>query len=300
MKPDGGSAPVALLERSDAPLPIGEVLSGSIPTLFVGTPTAHPADVVEVMLRREGATRVVRAISEPGIASSVRWFRADLPALRSGERGEYRIEWTRAGRPTAAIPVDGSWLALTGVPPQPAAGVESGGASSARSRSASPTRPRFAYDLEFFAALTVNLRPEILGPTPDGYRINFFVKDGRVAGPRIDATVQSEGGDWMCIRQDGIGAVNIKITYQTHDGALILEEAGGVFDLGPDGYAKVAAGQFTGAPPFYATPKWSTAHPAWSWLNRCQGFGMGRVVMETLQVQCDIYLPCVGNRIAGG
>jgi hypothetical protein len=104
----------------------------------------------------------------------------------------------------------------------------------------------------------------------------------------------------MAIRPDGIGMVNILITYETADKALILERAGGIFDLGPGGYAKVVAGQLTGSPPFYATPTWSTAHPNWKWLNRCQGFGIGRVVLEKLQVQCDIYIPEVGDRRSDG
>ena len=162
-----------------------------------------------------------------------------------------------------------------------------------------PSRPRFAYGLEFFAALTVNLRAEILGATPEGYRINFFVKDGRVRGPGIDAVIEPGGGDWMCIREDGIGAVNIKITYRTSEGALILEQAGGVFDTGSDGYAKVSSGRFEGSPPFYATPTWSTSHAHWAWLNRCQGFGIGRVVMDKFQVQCDIYIPLVKERLGG-
>jgi hypothetical protein len=147
--------------------------------------------------------------------------------------------------------------------------------------------------------LTVNLRAEVLGATPEGYRINFYVKDGTVRGPKIDAVVIPEGGDWMCIRPDGIGMVNITITYCATDGALILERSGGVFDLGPGGYAMAASGSFSGSPPFYATPSWETAHPNWQWLNRCQGFGIGRVVLDELQVRCDIYLPTVGGPLAG-
>jgi hypothetical protein len=160
--------------------------------------------------------------------------------------------------------------------------------------------PRWAYDLTFFAALTVNLRSEVVGATPEGYRINFFVKDGTVIGPRISAVVHPDGGDWMCIRPDGIGVVDIKITYTTTDGAIILEQAGGYFDLGPDGYAKVVAGEFTGAPPLYATPTWATASPQWQWLNRCQGYAFGRVVLAELQVQADIYIPRVLNRLDDG
>jgi hypothetical protein len=158
--------------------------------------------------------------------------------------------------------------------------------------------PRWRYDLQFFAALTINLRAEILGETPDGYRINFFVASGRVVGPRIDAVVHRDGGDWMCIRRDGIGVIDVRTTYETSDGALILDRAGGVFDLGPDGHAKVAAGQFSGWPPFYATPTFMTAHPNWTWLNRLQGFGIGRVDLANLQVQCDIYIPQVLDRLS--
>jgi hypothetical protein len=155
-------------------------------------------------------------------------------------------------------------------------------------------RPRFGYELTFFARLTANLRAEVLGETPDGFRINFYVKGGSISGPEIDAVIRPEGGDWMCIRPDGVGVVDIDITYDTTDGALILEQAGGVFQLGVDGLARVKRGEFVGSPPFYATPKWVTASPTWSRLNGLQGFGIGRVVLETLQVQCDIYHPRVG------
>jgi hypothetical protein len=240
---------------------------------------------------------VIRAHREgPTSGEPVQYFRVCLPALESGQDAEYRVEWSRAGRRIATLPADGSWLRLLGVD-------ESGGREPTSPAGAAvewPAVPRFAYDFEFFAALTVNLRAEILGTTPEGYRINFYVEDGRVRGPRIDAVVERQGGDWMRIRPDGIGDINIKITYRTRDGALILEQARGAFDLGPDGYARVAAGRFEGEPPFCATPQWSTAHPDWTWLNRVQGIGVGRVVMSRLQVQCDLFLPHVGGRLADG
>ena len=117
---------------------------------------------------------------------------------------------------------------------------------------------------------------------------------------RLMVVRRREGGDWMTIRRDGIGVLDVRLTWETPDGALILDRAGGVFDLGPDGYAKVAAGQFTGTPPVYVTSTWSTAHPNWQWLNRRQGFGVGRVVLEELQVQADVYLPQVLDRLTDG
>ena len=296
----------ALFELPQQPLPSGQVAPGTVPALLVGAAPAHPSNRVEVLLRQGyGPSRLVRAttkylpnVSSPGQSGPAQWFTAALPRMESGQQVDYQLTLLRAGQQLARLPEDGSWLSLgsgagaeavTAVPPVP----------NNQSSESAPDKPRWAYDLIFFAALTVDLRAEILGATPEGYRINFFVKGGTVRGPRIDAVVLPEGGDWMCIRPDGIGMVDICITYQTHDGALILERAGGVFDLGPGGYAMAAGGQFTGSPPFYATPSWQTAHPNWQWLNRCQGFGLGRVVLEELQVRCDIYLPSVGGPLGG-
>lgn len=278
----------ALVEQGGFPLPLGFVPAHIPPAVVVGTSLAHPADVVQVLVRRGmEAPFVIRALRDVAtVGDPVQWFRAQLPALETDREAEYRVEWLRAGRRIATLPADGSWYRLLGAaapPPTTPADAPAGW----------PAQPRYRTGLEFFAALTVDLHAELLGPTPEGYRINFYVVDGRVRGPKIDAVVVPRGGDWMCIRPDGIGAVNIKITYRTSDGALILEQAGGVFDTGPEGFAAVASGSLSGAPAFYATPTWSTAHPAWTWLNRRQGFGFGRVVMDKLQVQCDIYLPNV-------
>ena len=247
---------------------------------------------------------MLRASREIGsVRDSVQWFRSALQEIRAGGHDEYRVELRRAGRCLASLPADGSWYTVIGAAaeraPESAPAVDL--AVSAPDRGSSwPSQPRFGYQLDFFAALTVNLRAEIIGPTPEGYRANFFVKDGYVSGPRIQAEVLPDGGDWMHVRPDGIGSAHIRITWRTRDGALILDQATGVFDLGPNGYAKIAAGDFTGSPPLHVAATWSTADPEWQWLNRCQGIGIGRVVMETLQVQCDIYLPRVGDRISHG
>ena len=284
----------SLLQRAELPLPSGWLPAGTTPVVAVGAAPSHPSNAVLVEVRPEGGpAQFVRTRPEAvPVHDGAQWFRAALPALGEGRRVDYRVELIRAGQRLATLPADGSWLTVTGEPASAAPSDEPCPTPSAVAPSSKGV-PRWAYDLPFFAALTINLRPETLGETPEGYRINFFVESGRVVGPRIDAVVHRDGGDWMCIRRDGIGVIDVRTTYETADGALILDRAGGVFDLGPDGYAKVAAGQLTGTPAFYATPTFMTAHPDWQWLNRCQGFGIGRVVLEELQVQCDIYIPQV-------
>lgn len=282
-------------------LPSGAVPSGTAPLVVVGATPIHPSNAVLVQMRRDGGhTTCLRTVPVGApFQAAKQWYRAALPTLDAGHRIDYRVELIRAGQRLATLPTDGSWLTVIGDPDPVSLPEERSSPHSAVAPSF-PGAPRWNYDLVFFAALTINLRPEILGDTPDGYRISFFVDDGRVVGPRIDAVVRRDGGDWMCIRRDGIGLIDVRITYETADGALILDRAGGFFDLGPDGYAKIAAGQFTGTPPFYATPTFLTAHPDWKWLNRCQGFGIGRVVMEDLRVECDIYIPQVRERRGDG
>lgn len=257
----------------------------------MATSCRHPSDVVEVMTRdREGRARTIRGLRES--------FRGDRQTYRVNFSGlqrtpvEYRVLLSRAGRVLASLPEhQEEWLKWDAAAPQPAAAHVPAPPP--------PPGPRYHYELEFFAALTVNLRPQTIGATPDGYRINFFVNDGTVRGPHIEAEMLPEGGDWMAIRPDGVGVIDAKTTWKTTDGALILDQAGGVFDLGPEGYAHAAAGIFVGTPPLYATPTLSTSHPDWLWLNRCSPVGIGRVVLEKLQVQCDLYIPRVGDRLDG-
>jgi Protein of unknown function (DUF3237) len=291
----------SLLERDGLPLPAGVRPAGTVPIVAVGAAPQHPSNTILVQMRRDGGPATfLRAMPVDTLSQEgQQWYQAALPALDAGQCVDYRIELVRAGQRLATLPADGSWLTVTGQPQPVAVSAEQipGQPAGAPSSAAAPL---WAFDLTFFATLTARLQPEVIGQTPEGYRINFYIKSGRVAGPRIDAVVRPEGGDWMCIRPDGIGMVDIRITYETADGALISDRSGGTFDLGPNGYGKVMAGQFTGAHPFYATPTFITAHPSWMWLNRCQGFGIGRVVMEELRVECDIYLPQVLERRSDG
>lgn len=288
-----GSA-ASLFERDDVPLPHDLVQAGTSPVVAVAVQPSHPSNAVVVQTRRSsGPAEILRALREAvPFGGGTQSYRAVLPRLEEGRRLDYRVELMRAGQRLAMLPADGSWLTVIGGPAAaPAVQPDTAPACC-------PGTQRWEYELEFLGALTLDLRAEVIGEVPEGYRINFFAEGGSFVGPRIDARIRPAGGDWMCIRRDGVGVLDVRLTFETSDGGLILDRAGGVFDLGPDGYAKVAAGQLTGSPPVYAHATWSTAHPNWAWLNRCQGFGIGRVALEQLQVQADIYIPQVGERLS--
>jgi hypothetical protein len=192
----------------------------------------------------------------------------------------------------STLPTDGSWVHLIGeqlVEPQSSAPIP-----TERERG---FHPRWTYDTTFFGASTVNIRPEVIGPTPDGYRVNFYAKSGTLLGPGIDA-VLLEGTDNVSVRPDGMAVLTVSGTWQNRDGALLFERARGMTDLGPLGYNRIASGSWSGTPPITLAHTWLCAQPKWAWLNRRQTWGLGRTLTDVLQVQTDIYFPTVGERIA--
>jgi hypothetical protein len=147
----------------------------------------------------------------------------------------------------------------------------------------------------FFATFAATGHLEDVGETADGYRINFLVDTGTVCGPDIDAVIQSGGGDWMRVRTDGVAVLDIRATFRTAAGASVHYRAGGVLDLGPDGYAQAVSHRLRGTPTFHVAPTFHTSDPGLRWLNRVQGFGVGRARLEEAKVEYDVYLPGAGR-----
>ena len=173
--------PRSASERRCRPSHPRAVAAGSQPTIELVARPGHPSNRVDVSYRVDGGpVRVAHAAPvEPGVRPEAQTFLARLPALASGQRLEYRAELRRAGRLIDVAPADGTWMTMTaearprGVDPRPPPASDTAGS------------PRFGYELELLGALTVRLRPEVLGHTPDGYRINFFVVQGEIRGPRL-------------------------------------------------------------------------------------------------------------------
>jgi hypothetical protein len=92
----------------------------------------------------------------------------------------------------------------------------------------------FAYSLEHICSYSAQLQnpPEVIGPVPEGIRVNFYVTSGEVTGPKIRGILRPVGGDWLTIRTDGIGLLDVHATIETHDNALIDIAYTGMGDLG--------------------------------------------------------------------
>jgi len=148
----------------------------------------------------------------------------------------------------------------------------------------------FSYNLEHIFSYTATLNPpERIGPVPEGIKANFYVTGGKVEGPKLNGKVLPVGGDWLTIRTDGVGILDVRATIETHDAALIYTAYLGVMDLGKDGYQKVLQQDVPAVIHLQSAPRYYTAHPEYQWLNRIQCVGVGQANMAKLEVSFDIY-----------
>jgi len=149
----------------------------------------------------------------------------------------------------------------------------------------------FAYHLEHICSYSAGLQnpPEVIGPVAEGIRVNFYVTTGEVTGPKVRGIFRPVGGDWLTIRTDGVGILDVRATIETHDHALIYVSYSGVADMGEDGYRKFLQGALPPKVPLRVAPRFQTAHPAYQWLNRLQCINIGEVDMERFEVRYDVY-----------
>jgi hypothetical protein len=133
----------------------------------------------------------------------------------------------------------------------------------------------FEYRLEHVMSYTVTLAaPETIRPIAEGLRVNFYPTGGEVTGPKLSGRIRPVGGDWLTIRRDGVGILDVRTTIETHDGALIYMSYYGTLDLGEDGYEQFLQGKLPSEAALRASPRLFTAHPGYVWLNRLHCVGM--------------------------
>ena len=121
--------------------------------------------------------------------------------------------------------------------------------------------------LEFLGLVEARLAPAhaLLG-APFGGRLIVDVTAARVEGPRLRASlVGSAAADWVTVSPDGkVGALDVRATLRTDDGALIYSEYRGRVRFGADGVHRV-----------YTSPRYETGDPRYAWLNGLQYVGKG-------------------------
>lgn len=117
-----------------------------------------------------------------------------------------------------------------------------------------------------------------LGNTPMGRRRIVPVKEGTFEGERLRGIVRPDaGGDWLLQRADGSYQMDVRLTLETHDGALVLMCYRGVRQASDEVSARIARGEPVPPGEYYlrSTPFFETSAPRYAWLNHVIAVGVG-------------------------
>jgi Protein of unknown function (DUF3237) len=252
--------------------------------LTVTVQPRSPSNIVLVHYRvNGGGAQTARASEIPIWSADQQSFRATFPAFPAGALVEYLPVCQNGGRqvPDASVQDFPASFRVPDVAPA---------AAETAVRSEAGLVGSYPLELEHIARYSVFLdKPEIIGRTPEGLKVNWWIKSGSFDGPRLRGILRSEGGDSMTIRPDGIGVMDVRATLETHDGALIAAWYSGLFELGEDGYENFLQGKYPKTPALRSAPRYLTVDSRYTWLNRFQCVGAGHVDMDRLNVLFDTY-----------
>ena len=112
--------------------------------------------------------------------------------------------------------------------------------------------------------------PQRVGAGPHGTRTTVPITDGHFEGPRLRGRVLPGGGDWTILRGDGVLELDLRITLETDDGALIHMTSFGLRHGPPEALAALARGESVDPSAYYfrTHPRFETGHPKYQFLNR--------------------------------
>lgn len=136
---------------------------------------------------------------------------------------------------------------------------------------------------------TLPSNPEMIGPLAEGLRVNFYSTGGVITGSKLRGKLRPVGGDWVTVRRDGVALLDVRTTFETHDGALILVTYQGIVDFGEDGYDRFLQGDIPPVVPIRMSPRFSTSHADYLWLNRLQCLGIGEYYPSESEAKYDVY-----------
>src|SRR5438067_11204337 len=81
-----------------------------------------------------------------------------------------------------------------------------------------------------------------IGAVPHGTRVTAPIASGHFEGPRLRGKVLAGGGDWTLLRGDGVLELDLRLTLETDDGALIHMTSVGLRHGPPAGTAALPTG----------------------------------------------------------
>ncbi|MEU2033804.1 DUF3237 domain-containing protein [Nocardia amamiensis] len=143
-------------------------------------------------------------------------------------------------------------------------------------------------ELTLIGTVTAHLKPPIMiGPGPYGVRMFVEILDGVLEGAPEVADVQamtgkvlSGGGDWALIGADGWVRLDVRVQFQTSDGAAIYASFPGLIEMNDKVQRAFTEGVGTEFDDQYfrVTPRLETGDSALAWVNHTMFVGAGRFI----------------------
>ncbi|WP_373474728.1 DUF3237 domain-containing protein [Sphingorhabdus sp.] len=115
-----------------------------------------------------------------------------------------------------------------------------------------------------------------IGHTPGGLRRIAPVTGGDFTGERLSGTVLP-GADWVINRPDGVMVIDVRLTLETDDGAMIYLTYQGRFLAAPDAMARFAKGELLdqGEYSLAMVARFECGDDRYAWLNNVVAVGTG-------------------------
>jgi hypothetical protein len=116
-----------------------------------------------------------------------------------------------------------------------------------------------------------------VGAVPLGTRVTAPVPSGHFEGPRLRGKVLPGGADWTLLRSDGVLELDLRLTLETDDGALLHMTSFGLRHGPPDVIAALGRGESVDPATYYfrTTPRFETGDPRYAFLNRLLAVSSG-------------------------
>ena len=119
--------------------------------------------------------------------------------------------------------------------------------------------------------------PRKIGEVPHGVRAIAPIEGGTFEGPRLRGKVLPGGADWTLLRSDAVLELDLRVTLETEDGALIYMTSFGVRHGPAEALAALARGEVVDPSSYYfrTAPRFETSAPQYAFLNRLIAIASG-------------------------
>ena len=119
--------------------------------------------------------------------------------------------------------------------------------------------------------------PQKIGAVPHGTRTTVPISSGRFEGARLQGKVLPGGADWTLLRADGVLELDLRVTLETDDGALIHFASFGLRHGPANVLAALGRGERVDPAAYYFRTlcRFETANTKYAFLNRIVAVGAG-------------------------